>query len=185
MKPVRTLAIAAALSMMTLVAARPASAQAACNPGIAAGFALHQTTYTNLASKLAPQVNPLKAQLQAVIDQPTYAALLTSARTLAGSLATGRVVVTLPDGTVVLDTSKTDDPGNTLAAGNSFQHFSNKTVNENHNTRVAILDAQEWPCGVGLETKLSTTTGQHEIYLAIRLGAQFDAIGTARLSVTE
>ena len=184
MKPVRTLAIAAALSMMTLVAARPASAQS-CNPGIAAGYALHQTTYTNLISKLAPQVNTLKNQLQAVIDQPTYVTLLTTSRTLANSVATGRVLVTLPDGTVVLDTSKTDDPGNTMASGNSFQHFQSKTVNENHNSRVAIFDAQEWPCGVGLETKLSTTTGQHEIYLAIRLGAQFDAIGTARLSVIE
>jgi len=184
MKPVRTLAIAAALSMMTLAAARPASAQS-CNPGIAAGYALHQTTYTNLISKLAPQVNTLKNQLQAVIDQPTYLTLLTTSRTLANSVATGRVLVTLPDGTVVLDTSKTDDPGNTMASGNSFQHFQNKTVNENHNSRVAIFDAQEWPCGVGLETKLSTTTGQHEIYLAIRLGAQFDAIGTARLSVIE
>jgi hypothetical protein len=185
MKPVRTFAIAAALSMMTFVAARPASAQPACNPGIAAGYALHQTTYANLISKIAPQVNTLKSQLQAVIDQPTYLTLLTTSRTLANSLATGRVLVTLPDGTVVLDTSKTDDPGNTMASGNSFQHFQNKTVNENHNSRVAIFDAQEWPCGVGLETKLSTTTGQHEIYLAVRLGAQFDAIGTARLSVIE
>jgi hypothetical protein len=183
MKPVRTLAIAAAFSMMTLVAAQPASAQ--CNPGIAAGYALHQTTYTNLISKLAPQVNTLKNQLSAVIDQPTYVTLLTTSRTLANSVATGRVVVTLPDGTVVLDTAKTDDPGNTMTSGNSFQHFQNKTVNENHNSRVAIFDAQEWPCGVGLETKLSTSTGQHEIYLAIRLGAQFDAIGTARLSVIE
>ena len=184
MKPVRILAIAAALSMMTLVAARPVNAQS-CNPGIAAGYALHQTTYTNLISKLAPQVNTLKNQLQAVIDQPTYLTLLTTSRTLANSVASGRVLVTLPDGTVVLDTAKTDDPGNTMASGNSFQHFQNKTVNENHNSRVAIFDAQEWPCGVGLETKLSTTTGQHEIYLAIRLGAQFDAIGTARLSVIE
>ena len=50
---------------------------------------------------------------------------------------------------------------------------------------LAIFDAQEWPFGVGLETKLSTTAGQRGICPAIRLGAQFDAIGTARLSVTE
>ncbi|HEY7171086.1 MAG TPA: hypothetical protein VH417_09595 [Vicinamibacterales bacterium] len=185
MKSVRVFAIAAALSTMTLAAARPASAQAACNPGVGAGFALHPTTYTALVNALGPQVNALRTQLAAVVDQTTYATLLTTARTLANSIATGRVVVTLPDGTVAVDTSKTDDPGNTMATGNSFQHFSNKTVNENHNSRVAIFDAQEWPCGIGLETKLSTTTGQHEVYLAVRLGAQFDAIGTARISVTE
>ena len=49
---------------------------------------------------------------------------------------------------------------------------------------MAIVDAQERPCGIGLEVKLSTTT-QHETYLATRLGAQFDAIGTARMSVIE
>jgi hypothetical protein len=185
MKSVRVFAIASALSMMTLVAARPASAQAACNPGLAAGFVLHQATYTALITKIAPQVNTLRTQLAAVVDQTTYATLLTTSRTLANSIATGRVVITLPDGTVVIDTSKPDDPGNTMATGNSFQHFSSKTVNENHNSRVAIFDAQEWPCGIGIETKLSTTTGQHEVYFAIRLGAQFDAIGTARISVIE
>jgi hypothetical protein len=41
---------------------------------------------------------------------------------------------------VVLDTARTDDPTNTMPVGNSFQHFQNKTVNENHNSRIAIFD---------------------------------------------
>jgi hypothetical protein len=57
-----------------------------------------------------------------------------------------------------------------MSSGNSFEHFEDKTVNENHNTRVAILSAQLYSCGAGVESKLSTTTGQSEIYVAIRLG---------------
>jgi len=88
----------------------------------------------------------------------------------------------LPDGTVVVDTGKTDDPTNTLPQGNSYQHFLDKTVNENHNSRVAIMSAQQYPCGLGVESKLSSSTGFVESYVAIRLGAQLDSNGTARLS---
>jgi hypothetical protein len=35
---------------------------------------------------------------------------------------------------------------------------------------------------VGVESKLSTTTGQLEIYVAIRLGQHLNSVGTARLS---
>jgi hypothetical protein len=69
--------------------------------------------------------------------------------------------------------------------GNSFQHFQNKTVNENHNSRIAIFDTQEYQCGIGLEAKLSTTTGQREIYLAVRLGTHLDANGSVRISTRE
>jgi hypothetical protein len=30
-----------------------------------------------------------------------------------------------------------------------------KSVDENHQSRIAIFDSQEWPCGFGLETKVS------------------------------
>jgi hypothetical protein len=95
------------------------------------------------------------------------------------------VVLTLPDGTTVIDTSKPDDPLDTMPDidANSFQHFRNKKVNENHNSRIAIHDAQEWPCGLGLEAKLSTSTGQREIYLAVRLGTHLDSNGTVRASL--
>jgi hypothetical protein len=48
-------------------------------------------------------------------------------------LAGSRIVITLPDGTVVVDTSKNN---------NTYANFQAKAINENHNTRVAILDAQ-------------------------------------------
>jgi hypothetical protein len=68
---------------------------------------------------------------------------------------------------------------------NSFQHFKNKTVNENHNTRISILDAQLWPCGSGVERKFSTTDNVFETYLAERLGPYLNNEGTARLSIKQ
>jgi hypothetical protein len=109
------------------------------------------------------------------------------ARSIASSTPTGRVLITLPDGTVVVDTSKPDDPSNSTpnVQANSFQHFKNKTVNENHNTRISILDAQLWPCGLGVERKFSTTDNVSEIYLAERLGDYLNNDGTARLSIKQ
>jgi hypothetical protein len=177
----RRLATAVVLTAVLAFTARAAQAQT-CNPGIGAAFTAHAAVYASLLTALAPQVPSLQAGLAAVVDQPTYATFLASAHTLAGGIVNGRMVVAVPDGTVVLDTGKPDDPTNVQASGNSFQHFQNKTVNENHNSRVAIFDAQEWPCGVGLERKLSTTTGVTETYVAIRLGTHLDNVGTSRIS---
>jgi len=66
----------------------------------------------------------LPQQLRAVVDQATYQVLLTSARTIAAAITNGRIVITVPDGTVVLDTARQDDPTNVLAQGNSYQHFT-------------------------------------------------------------
>ena len=123
--------------------------------------------YANLFQILDPHVPQLKTSLAAVVDQATYQSLLDLARGIASSTPTGRVLITLPDGTVVVDTSKPDDPTNLTPAvqANSFQHFKNKTVNENHNTRTSIFDAQLWPCGLGVERKFSTTDNVSEIYL--------------------
>jgi hypothetical protein len=129
----------------------------------------------------------LDTKLKATVDQATYASLLTDARTLAGSLATGRVLITVPDGTAVIDTARPDDPTNITpnVFANSFQHFKNKMVNENHNTRIAIHDAQEWPCGVGLESKFSTSDNRTENYVGLRLGNHLDSDGTARMSTSQ
>jgi hypothetical protein len=143
--------------------------------------------YAKLFQILRPQVPQLKALLAAVVDQATYQNLLDLARSIAGSTPTGRVLITLPDGTVVVDTSKPDDPTDSTpnVQANSFQHFKNKTVNENHNTRISILDAQLWPCGLGVERKFSTTDNVFEIYLAKRLGPYLNNEGTARVSIKQ
>ena len=179
----RTLLMSALVVTSMLFSAGRAHAQApACNPGIAAAYTAHAATYNVLINALAPQVPALQAQTTAVINQATYATLLTTARNLALTVPNGRVLVSLPDGTVMVDTGRPDDPTNVMPAGNSFAHFQAKTVNENHNSRIAILDAQEWPCGAGLERKFSSSTGFTETYFAIRLGAHLDNAGTVRLS---
>ena len=89
--------------------------------------------------------------------------------------------MTLPDGTVVLDTFRPD--GDTPANANSYAHFLAKSINENLNTRVAIAAAQTYPCGIGLESRVSTTTGRFESHFAARLGLHLSSSGTARLSM--
>jgi hypothetical protein len=154
----------------------------ACLPGLDVAFNAHAAQYTLVSNALNPKVTILKTQLAQVVNQPTYATLLKTSRALANSIKNGRLVITLPDGTVVLDTGKPDDAANALPAGNSYQHFQSKTVNENHNSRVSIFSAQQWPCGHAVESKLSTSTGVREDYVAIRLGNHLDSVGTARLS---
>ena len=146
---------------------------AACAPQVQ--VKLTAAPYDTLNAVLTPaKVNSFKNKLSAVHDQPTYAVLLTEANATAAIVANGRVVVTLQDGTVVVDTAK--------GAANTFANFEAKAINENHNSRVAILDAQLYDCGIGLETKTSTTTGVVEVYVAKRLGVYLDSAGTVRLS---
>ena len=175
------LATAAVLAAALVFTGASAQAQT-CNPGLGPAFVAHSAVYTQILTALAPALPALQTGLGGVINQATYAPYLAAARTLAGTVPNGRLVVTVPDGTVLLDTGRTDDPTDVMATGNSYAHFLAKTVNENHNSRIAIHDSQEWPCGIGLERKLSTTTGVTETYVAMRLGAHLDNLGTARLS---
>jgi hypothetical protein len=145
--------------------------------------------YKSLNARLSNNTTVLKTLLDQVKDQTSYKKLLDSSRLIASFGTTpplpGRLVITAADGTVVVDTGKPDDPNNLkpLVQGNSYVHFLNKTVNENHNSRIAILDAQLQPCGKGVETKFSTSDGTKESYVAIRLGDYLNSSGTARLSL--
>jgi hypothetical protein len=142
-------------------------------------------TYAHLDTILKTDTANIKSYLDLVKDQTTYTALYNYAKKVSASILNGRLVVTLPDGTVVVDTGKPLDATNVLAQGNSYVHFTKKTVNENHNSRIAILDSQDHVCGVGVETKVSTTDKTRESYVAIRLGAHLNNSGTARLSVKQ
>ena len=131
--------------------------------------------YDTLNTILAPaRLGSFKNKLDAVHDDITYSTLLTEANAVAAMIANGRVMITLPDGTVVIDTAK--------GANNTYANFQAKAINENHNSRIAILNAQLFACGAGVETKTSTTTGTTEVYVAKRLGAFLDSSGTVRLS---
>jgi hypothetical protein len=183
MKRWRTLTTAAALSAGIVFGASTAHAQE-CLPGIDAAYAVYADRYDAINAVLQPELDGLQSELAALTDQATYQTLLSHARTIVGSIATGRLVVTVPDGTVVLDTARSDgDPSNPQS--NTYQHFLNKTINENHNSRVAIFSAQQWPCGRAIESKLSTTDGVREWYSAYRLGNHLDNLGTARLSTRQ
>ena len=149
-----------------------------CQPGVANAFnGPRHTQYQSLGATLGPQVSTFNSELAALVGQtPTYDTLLAHANTVAAMLATGRVVVTIPDGTVVVDTGK--------GGLNTYANYLAKAINENHNSRVAIFEAQAYPCGIAVETKLSSSVGQKDSYLAVRLGTYLDSAGTVRMSVT-
>ena len=106
-------------------------------------------------------------------DQATYAIGATKLLTLSSSGF--RILVALPDGTVRFDSSKTTN--NTWANANS------KTINENHNTRPAIMSAQLTCDGNGNEIKFSTSTGAFEAYSAKRIVNEYGSNGgTVRVS---
>lgn len=182
----RTLVTASALTVMMVLAGSTAAQAQTCQPGISTALAgPNGPTYTSLFGVLfnAGVFNALNTQLAAVVDDATYNTLLGTANAVAGAVASSRLVITLPDGTVVIDTNRNDGPGD--PKNNTFANFQAKTINENHNSRVAIFVAQEYPCGVGVETKFSSSTGMDEIYAARRAGDHLDSNGTLRLSVTQ
>ena len=87
-----------------------------------------------------------------------------------------RLLITMADGTVVLDTGK--------GVKNTLANATGKKINENHMSRFAIQQARNSEEGIGRERKLSTSTGQYETSRAQRLGpSRQDAMGIVRFSV--
>jgi hypothetical protein len=163
------------LLLMVVIALFSASFNAfavSCAPLVSAK--VNAAPYKALNTALSTHLVAFKAKLDAVKDQATYAILLTESNATAASITNGRIVVTLADGTVVVDTSK--------AGLNTYANFKAKKINENHNSRIAILDSQLFECGIGVETKRSTTDGVVETYVARRLGNYLDNSGTVRIS---
>lgn len=149
--------------------------------------------YKRLYDYLTPFVKAFETRLLQTVDQLTYQSLLDLANNVAANVpnGNGRIIVVLADGTVVVDTSKNDgvtfpvpQPNTSNTYSNSYTNFQQKNVNENHNSRIAVIDAQLWPCGLGVETKFSTSSQQNENYVAIRLGKYLNNAGTVRISQT-
>jgi hypothetical protein len=116
--------------------------------------------------------------LLANLTSSSYGAFYALCVALADKVAPeGRVVVTLPDGTVVVDTYQ--------GASNTWSNYQDKSINENHNTRVAIFRSQYEQCGVGHERKLSSTTWVMQKSVAIRLGEYLNSAGSIRISVDD
>jgi hypothetical protein len=90
-------------------------------------------------------------------------------------LAGLRVLVTLSDGHVAYDSFK--------GVNNTFANFQTNTIDENHNTRVAIMVALLGTNGFGTEIKNSTTTGTKQAYAASRMGlSTSEPLGCVRVS---
>jgi len=167
-----------------LASPRTAAAQQ-CQPCIDAAWAAYRPayefmpTYDVLWTTLTPNTGNLTTLLDAVSDQSSYEMLLGAARSIAARIG-GRLVVTLPDGSVVVDTDLPD--GETPANANSYEHFNARSINENDNTRVAVSAAQMFPCGIAIESKFNPASGLAEVHFAARLGPHLSSSGTARLS---
>jgi len=85
-----------------------------------------------------------------------------------------RILCTMPDGQVWCDTSK--------GTKNTYENFQSKTINENHNTRIAVFEALQ--NSTGKEIKFSTSTGFKEEYYANSIAdSPFIPLGVLRLSV--
>lgn len=175
----------AALSMTVTLAAPTLARAQQCQPGIDAAWAAYRPayefmpTYDVLWQTLIPNTSNLTTLLDAVSDQSTYDMLLGAARSIAARIG-GRLVLTLPDGSVVVDTDRPD--GETPANANSYAHFNARSINENDNTRVAVNAAQMFPCGIAIESKFNPASGLAEVHFAARLGPHLSSSGTAWLS---
>lgn len=129
----------------------------------------HKKTYKSLYKILHRNLQNLTLLFSNVTDEATYEVFYNAMVSVANSVdgGGGRMLFCEPDGTVVVDTSKVLDSSNVVSGyANSYQHWQNKNVNENHNSRVAIMSAQIWPAGLGVEKKFSSTIAQTSWYVA-------------------
>lgn len=89
-----------------------------------------------------------------------------------------RVLITLPDGTVVYDSSRPER--------NTYANFLAKTVNENHNTRPEIMMAQLSLDGIGVAQRYSSSVNALQTYVALRVTLKqkyyTNNVGTIRFS---
>ena len=160
-----------------------AQAQAQCSypPGAVDLYSANTAIYNQMLGVLpAATLNNLKTKTGAVVNAASYNSLLADVNTLTANLSaatglSGRTLIALPDGTVMIDSAK--------GGSNTYANFQAKAINENHNSRAAIIGAQLFTCGYGVEIKTSTTTGSTETYLAVRLGPALNNEGTVRVSV--
>ena len=70
-----------------------------------------------------------------------------------------RVLITMGDGTVCYDSA---------SPTNTYNNYKSKSINENHNTRIAILTAMLSNAGIGYENRISSSTGKFTNYVAQR-----------------
>jgi hypothetical protein len=115
-----------------------------------------------------------------VASAAVFDSLVSALKTSFGK-TTARILVCLPDGTVFYDSSRIGNTDSTKT--NTWTNADKKTINENHNTRAAVINAQLAADGVSFESRFSTSTDNFEDYVAVRIGPQGASAGTVRYSV--
>ena len=128
----------------------------------------NQSNYTNLYNQLMAFITDVNSNSISGFNFPIVNSL--------------RLLVTVSDGTVALDTGKASPSTATASTatvgggigngtGNLYVNFLAQCVNVNHNTRVRSQQALHNDSGRGYEIKYSTSgSGSSEDYLAVRLG---------------
>ena len=145
------------------------------------------SNYANLSSLSPTFLSTGNGSVQNAIQtfmtapiQANYEAMVTEVQAAQTLLATGtnaslRTLISVSDGRVAYDSSKT----NTWAA------YSEGTINDNHNTRPEIMLAVLSSGGSGQSNRYSSTSASSLKYLATRLGnSPSDNLGTFRISLT-
>jgi hypothetical protein len=147
---------------------------------------LQDTEYRNLFNTLSEKILTYRFDLllAAVHNEASYNRLLRAVREAqkVNGVTRYRFLITHPNGNVVIDTNQHDhQPHNPRS--NSYQHYINGTIDENHNTRPEIMRAQAEQGGVGYNetTELDTITTPRK-KVAIRLGRYLNAQGTIRIN---
>lgn len=133
-------------------------------------------------------VRKLVAAFLVAPSSVTYTAMsdaLAAFKTANSTVNGFRILITTADGTVAYDSGKSSSM-NVYGTSSPATGYVGKAINENHNSRVAILTALLSSSGVGEEQKWSTSSSKFENYLAIRVGiSPFASIGCIRLSFLE
>lgn len=156
--------------------------------------------YKVLFDTLSPKVSALGEKVESMITAPTviakearYGELVAFVEATFPEIGISpRLLLAEADGTVIYDSSQagksvvnTDSScgAEGVVPRNSYASFCTKQVNENHNTRPEILNAQLWPCATGVGTRFSTSVNLFQSYVGVRMGAYLNNNGTARYSV--
>jgi hypothetical protein len=149
---------------------------------------LADNEYRNLFNTLSEKILTYRFDLllAAVHNEVSYYRLLEAVRDAqkVDNINRYRFLLTHPNGNVVIDTNQPDnEPHNPRS--NSYQHYINGTIDENHNTRPEIMRAQAEQGGVGYNetTELDTITSISRKKVAIRLGPHLNAQGTIRINM--
>ena len=98
-----------------------------------------------------------------------------------------RLLVSDSDGTVAYDSNIYMGPilKSLPPVTSTFQNYTDKIINENHNSRAAIMTALISNAGVGIEQKWSTSTNNFTQYLAVRIGINSEtSYGVIRVSMS-